>query len=65
MPLVSVLTGKPVVAPLRFDLGFDLDADITTQGSNFVAPVAAIFDVVGFVDNFRFHHYQYLAQIFY
>lgn len=54
MSLVRVLNDKPVVVPLKFDLGFDLDADVTTLGSDFVAPVAAVFDVAGFVDNFPF-----------
>jgi hypothetical protein len=34
---------------LGFDLGFNLDADSITLGSDFVAPGAAIFDVAGFV----------------
>lgn len=39
---------------LGFDIGFNLDADIITLGSGFVAPPARFFDVAGFVNNFPF-----------
>jgi hypothetical protein len=52
---VDVLaTADLASAFLGFDLGFNLDADITTLGSGFVAPGAAIFDVAGFVNILAF-----------
>lgn len=50
---VDVLANADLVdAFLAFEIGFNLDADITTLGSSFVAPGATFFDVAGFVDNF-------------
>lgn len=50
---VDVLANADFVdAFLAFDIGFNLDADITTLGSSFASPGAAFFDVAGFVDSF-------------
>lgn len=52
---VDVLANADLVdAFLAFDIGFNLDADITTLGSDFFAPGGPFFDVAGFVDSFPF-----------